>query len=73
MICSQKNLNSLFLRSKEAYLGQSIQEWTKENLWQTAFKKFEGVWSAWYGLPKAEHTPSNFVKAVFHKFYLDHY
>ena len=46
MICSQKNLNSLFLRSKEAYLGQSIQEWTKEILWKTAFKKFEGVWSA---------------------------
>ena len=25
-----------------------------------------------YGLTKAEHTPSNFLKAVFHKFYLDH-
>ena len=27
-------------------MGQSIQEWTKQNLWKTAFKKFEGVWSA---------------------------
>ena len=25
------------------YLRQSIQEWTKYNLWETAFKKFEGV------------------------------
>ena len=24
-----------------SYLGQSIQEWTKRNLWKTAFKKFE--------------------------------
>ena len=22
-------------------MGQSIQEWTKQNLWKTAFKKFE--------------------------------
>ena len=27
-------------------MGQIIQEWTKQNLWMTAFKKFEGVWSA---------------------------
>ena len=27
-------------------MGQSIQEWTKENLWKTAFKKLERVWSA---------------------------
>ena len=26
-------------------MGQSIQEWTKSNLWKTAFRKFEGVWS----------------------------
>ena len=25
------------------YLGQSIQEWTKLNLWKTAFKKFEVI------------------------------
>ena len=31
------------------------------------FKKFEGVWSA-----KADHTPSNFLKAVFRNFYLVH-
>ena len=23
-----------------------------------------------YGLPKADHTPSNFLTAAFHKFYL---
>ena len=34
---------------------------------KTAFKKFEGVW-----LLQAEHTPSNVLKAVFHKFYLFH-
>ena len=26
-------------------MGQSVQEWTKENLWKTAFKKFEVIWS----------------------------
>ena len=25
-----------------------------------------------YGLPKADHTPSYFLKVVFHKFYLVH-
>ena len=33
-----------------------MQEWTKEKLWKTAFKKFEGI--------------SKFLKAVFHIFYL---
>ena len=28
------------------YVGQNIQEWTKQNLWKTAFKKFEVIWSA---------------------------
>ena len=27
-------------------LGQSIQEWTEQNFWKTAFKKIEGLWSA---------------------------
>ena len=27
-------------------MGQGIQEWTKWNLWKTAFKKFEVIWSA---------------------------
>ena len=27
-------------------MGQSIQEWTKQDLWKTVFKKFEGMWSA---------------------------
>ena len=37
-------------------MGQSIQEWTKWNLWKTAFKNLK-----WYGLLK---------QAVFHKFHL---
>ena len=28
------------------HLGQGIQERTKENLWKTACKNVEGVWSA---------------------------
>ena len=28
------------------YMGESIQEWTRKNLWKTAFKNFEGVWPA---------------------------
>ena len=27
-------------------MGQGIQEWTKQNLWKTFFKKFEVIWSA---------------------------
>ena len=26
-------------------MGQSIQKWTKLNMWKTAFKKFEVLWS----------------------------
>ena len=47
-------LSSLKKNTKPC-LGQSIQKWTKKNLWQTAFK-----------------TPSNVLKAVFHKFYRVH-
>ena len=31
---------------KILHIQQSVQEWTIQNLWKTAFKKFEGVWSA---------------------------
>ena len=44
--------------AKLAYLGQSIQEWTKCNLSKTAFKK---IWRVLL-----------FLKAIFHKFYLLH-
>ena len=40
-------------------MGQSIQEWTKYNLWKTAFKKFEEVWSA-----QADYTPSSFKGCI---------
>ena len=33
-------------------MSPSIQEWTKNNLWKTASKKFERVC-----LPKADYTP----------------
>ena len=46
-------------------MGHSIHEWTKLNLWKTAIKKFELIWSAW-----ADHITSNFLKAVFHKSHL---
>ena len=38
-------------------MGQDIREWTKKNLWKTAFKKFV-----------SGHITSNILKAVFHKF-----
>ena len=34
-------------------------------MWKTAFEKFEGIWSA-----QADHIPSIFLKAVFHRLYL---
>ena len=37
----------------QSYMEQSIQEWITWNLWKTAFKKFEviwSLWSKWYGL-----------------------
>ena len=46
-----------------AHMAQVIQEWIKQNLWKTAFKKFEAM---------ADHIFSNSLKAVFHKFYLVH-
>ena len=27
-------------------MGQITQEWIKEKLWKTAFKKFQVIWSA---------------------------
>ena len=51
-------------------MGQSIQEWNKSNLWKTAFKKFEAIWSAEadHMSASADHIASNFLKPVFHKF-----
>ena len=31
-------------------MDPGIQEWIKYNLWKTAFKKFEVIWSASYHL-----------------------
>ena len=42
------------------HMGQGIQEPAKQNLRETAFKKFEVIY----------HITSNFLKADFHKFYL---
>ena len=37
-------------------------------MWKTAFKKFEDIWSSF----DRPYTPSNFLKALFHKFCLVH-
>ena len=39
---SEKNVN----KGGHSNKRQSIQEWTKQNLWKTAFKKFEEIYSA---------------------------
>ena len=44
-------------------MGQGIQVWTKQNLWETAFEK---IWS----LPRQTIITSDILKAVFHKFNL---
>ena len=36
---------SRLYQSTLGHMGKSIQEWTKPILLETAFKKFEGVWS----------------------------
>ena len=39
-------------------MGQSIQEWTKWNVWNTAFKKFEVIWPALkFCLPQISRDP----------------
>ena len=35
--------NCIYSPMKGLYLGQSIQEWTKLNLWKTAFKKYSVI------------------------------
>ena len=42
-ICWEKNV--IELQYDYDQMGQSIQEWTKQNLWKTAFKKIEVIWS----------------------------
>ena len=37
--------NMIELQYDYDQMGQSIQEWTKQNLWKTAFKKIEVIWS----------------------------
>ena len=46
-------------------MKQSTQERTKENFWNTDFKKSEVIWSV-----RTDHITSNFLKAVLHKIYL---
>ena len=45
-------------------MRQSIQKWTKWNLRKKVFKNFEVIWSV-----KTDYITSNFLKAVFHRFY----
>ena len=39
------------LKTIHVYMGKSIQEWTKSNLWKEAFKKLEVIGSACLGRP----------------------
>ena len=48
------------------YIGQGIQEWTKKSSEKQALKNLK-----WYGLLRQTIT-TNFLKAVFHRFYLVH-
>ena len=52
-------------------MSQGVQEWTKQNLWKTTFKKFEVIADHITSVfLKAVHITSVFLKAVLHKFYL---
>ena len=37
------------------YLDPGIQEWIKQNLWKTVFKKFEKTWSEYPLLNTSTH------------------
>ena len=39
-------LFDMIMGNSYEHMRQSIQELTKQNLWKTAFKKFEVIWSA---------------------------
>ena len=43
---ARKDIFKYIKKNHGKEMGKSIQEWTKQNLWKTEFKKFEGVWSA---------------------------
>ena len=49
-------LSGAFQKNKRQY----VQEWTKQKLWKTAFKQFEGVWSVYI-----DHNHFNFFKGCF--------
>ena len=60
---SQKTLS---ITAKTEYKELQILKWDKV-FKKTVFKNLKG-----YGLLKVDYAPSNFLKAVFHKFYLFH-
>ena len=51
-----KTCCALVFKSSLTKYGQSIQEWTKKNMWQTAFKKFEGIWGLHTGFTYSQET-----------------
>ena len=54
--------STYFFHRNVSYMGQGIQ-WTKENLWKTAFKKIEVIWYAiWYAIPLQFFFHLNFFK-----------
>ena len=51
----------------QCYLGEVCKNRPSKICGKQPLKHLRG-----YNLSKAEHTPSDFLKAVFHKFYLVH-
>ena len=61
---ASSHLRKLYEAIATSNTAKKNQEWTNQHLWKTASKKFEVIWS-----PSSYHITSNFLKAVFHKFY----
>ena len=52
-------------------MGQVIQEWAKQNLWKTAFKKIEVKKKLkWYGIPYGIPYHFNFFKGCLPQIFL---
>ena len=56
------------INGRTLYMSQSIHEKNKKKCWRQPFKNLKG-----HCLPKVDHTPSNFLKTVFHKTLFAHF
>ena len=43
---TKKPFNQYTNQLADIYMGHSIQEWTKQNLWKTVLEKSKVIWSA---------------------------